>query len=63
MQVGDYEFTSQPFIRYLGVIIDVRLKFSQLIYQAKQKNLLWSVVTSMLMYGILIWTDELQAQK
>ncbi|XP_015124582.1 restin homolog [Diachasma alloeum] len=29
LQVGSYEITSQPFIRYLGVMIDARLNFKQ----------------------------------
>ncbi|XP_015112258.1 uncharacterized protein LOC107037938 [Diachasma alloeum] len=29
LQVGNYELTSQPFIRYLGVMIDARLNFKQ----------------------------------
>lgn len=27
LRVGDFEFESQPFVRYLGVMIDARLKF------------------------------------
>ena len=29
LQVGDHEITSQPFLRYLGVMIDARLNFKQ----------------------------------
>ena len=29
LKVGDQEITSQPYIRYLGVMIDVRLNFKQ----------------------------------
>ncbi|CAL1677346.1 unnamed protein product [Lasius platythorax] len=29
LRVGDYELTSQSFIRYLGVMIDTRLSFKQ----------------------------------
>ncbi|KMQ82443.1 hypothetical protein RF55_22966, partial [Lasius niger] len=85
LRVGDYELTSQPFIRYLGVI-DTRLSFKQQAEHVstkasevravlsrlmpnvggpkqRRRALLASVVTSVLTYGIAIWTDALQTQK
>ncbi|XP_044581492.1 uncharacterized protein LOC123263037 [Cotesia glomerata] len=29
LQVGEHEITSQPYIRYLGVMLDARLNFKQ----------------------------------
>ncbi|XP_015123448.1 uncharacterized protein LOC107045640 [Diachasma alloeum] len=37
LQVGNYKFTSQPFIRYLGVIIDARPNFTQQVEDVSTK--------------------------
>lgn len=37
LQVGDYELTTQPYIRYLGVMIDSRLSFKKQVEYASAK--------------------------
>jgi len=83
LRVGKNEITSQPFIRYLGVILgDARLSFKEQVEQIstkasvvattlfrlvpnvggprqKRRQLLASVTTSVLTYGISIWADAL----
>ncbi|GBO99933.1 Retrovirus-related Pol polyprotein from type-1 retrotransposable element R1 [Eumeta japonica] len=86
LQVGEQEITSQPYIRYLGVMIDARLDFKQQVEHVSTKAsavrasqarlmpnvgkpkqskrlLLSSVVTSVLTYGISIWSDALGIQE
>ncbi|GBP79827.1 Putative 115 kDa protein in type-1 retrotransposable element R1DM [Eumeta japonica] len=86
LQVGEQEITSQPYNRYLGVMIDARVNFKQQVEHVSAKSsavraslarlipnvggpkqskrlLLSSVVTSVLTYGISIWSDVLEIQK
>ncbi|GBP70548.1 Retrovirus-related Pol polyprotein from type-1 retrotransposable element R1 [Eumeta japonica] len=86
LQVGEQEITSQPYIRYLGVMIDARLNFKQQVEHVSTKAsavraslarlmpnvggpkrskilLLSSVVTSVLTYGISIWSHMLGIQE
>ncbi|GBP21408.1 hypothetical protein EVAR_12009_1 [Eumeta japonica] len=37
LQVGEQEITSQPYIRYLGVMIDARLNFKQQVEHVSTK--------------------------
>ena len=77
LRVGKHIITSQPAIRYLGVMIDARLNFKQQVEHAvpkaaavrtvlsrlipnvgglkqNRRALLASVVTSVIIYGIVI---------
>lgn len=45
LEVGDHEITSQPFIRYLGIMLDARLNFKQ---QVEHVSLKASVVRASL---------------
>ncbi|KMQ84101.1 reverse transcriptase, partial [Lasius niger] len=78
LRVGDYELTSQSFIRYLGVMIDTRLSFKQQAEHVSTKASAVRTVLSRLMpnvegpkqrkasvltYGIAIWADALQTQE
>ena len=86
LRVGQHIITSQPAIRYLGVMIDARLDIKQQVEHAVTKAsavrtilsrlmpnvggpklngraLLVSVVTSVITYGIAIWTGALQTQE
>ena len=86
LRVEQHIITSQPAIRYLGVMIDARLNFKQQVEHAvtkasavrtvlswlmpnvggpkhNRRALLASVVTSVITYGIAIWTCALQTQE
>ncbi|GBP15362.1 Retrovirus-related Pol polyprotein from type-1 retrotransposable element R1 [Eumeta japonica] len=86
LEVGEQRIISQPFIRYLGVMIDARLSFKQQVEhdsakasvvrtsltrlmpnvggpKQSRRQLLSSVVTSILTHGISIWAEALEIQE
>lgn len=62
--VVEHEITSQPFIQYLGVILDARLNSKQQVFMVRASlSLLSSVVMSVLTYGISVWAHTLGVQE
>lgn len=57
---GEDEITSQPFIRYPGIMIDIRLNFKEQVEHASRKAILASVVMLVLTYSIAIWDNTLR---
>jgi len=52
LRVGEHEITSQPFLRYLGVMIDARLNFKQQVEHVSTKASAVTLVLSRLMPNI-----------
>ena len=76
LDVGQCTITSQPNVRYLGMMLDTRLNKAARVANAlarpmpniggprqTRRKLLASVVTSILTYGIAIWAEAVKIEK